>query len=92
MSLRLIKEIHEHLRQGVIGVHATPEDFRVSQNWIGYPGCTLNTAKFVPPPPENLMDSLGAFEKILNDLHDRSLPPLIHIALCQYNLKTFILF
>ncbi len=84
LSLRLIKEIHEHLMQGVRGSHATPGDFRVSQNWIGSPGCTLNTAKFVPPPPENLMDSLGAFE---NFLHDRSLPPLIHTALCHYQFE-----
>ncbi len=59
LSLRLIKEIHEHLMQGVRGSHATPGEFRRSQNWIGSPGCTLNTAKFVPPPPDNLMDCLG---------------------------------
>ncbi|MBS0185870.1 MAG: Fic family protein [Proteobacteria bacterium] len=81
LLLRLIKEIHEHLMQGVRASHATPGEFRRSQNWIGSPGCTLNTAKFVPPPPDHLMDCLGKFE---NFLHDRSLPPLIHIALCHY--------
>jgi Fic family protein len=84
LSLRLIKEIHEHLMQGVRGSHATPGEFRRSQNWIGSPGCTLNTAKFVPPPPDNLMDCLGGLE---NFLHDRSLPPLIHIALCHYQFE-----
>lgn len=84
LSLRLIKEIHEHLMQGVRGSHATPGEFRRSQNWIGSPGCTLNTAKFVPPPPDNLIDCLGALE---NFLHDRSLPPLIHIALCHYQFE-----
>jgi len=84
LSLRLIKEIHEHLMQYVRGAHATPGEFRRSQNWIGSPGCTLNTAKFVPPPPDNLMDCLGALE---NFLHDRSLPPLIHIALCHYQFE-----
>jgi Fic family protein len=38
----------------------------------------------VPPPPDNLMDCLGEFE---NFLHDRSLPPLIHIALCHYQFE-----
>jgi len=38
----------------------------------------------VPPPPDNLMDCLGEFEKFL---HDRSLPPLIHIALCHYQFE-----
>lgn len=84
LSLRLIKEIHEHLMQSVRGSHATPGEFRRSQNWIGPPGCTLNTAKFVPPPPDNLKDCLGKFE---NFLHDRSLPPLIHIALCHYQFE-----
>ncbi len=84
LSLRLIKEIHEHLMEGVRGSHATPGEFRRSQNWIGSPGCTLNTAKFVPPPPDNLMDCLGEFE---NFLHNRSLPPLIHIALCHYQFE-----
>lgn len=84
LSLRLIKEIHEHLMQGVRGSHATPGEFRRSQNWIGSPGCMLNTAKFVPPPPDNLMDCLGELEIFL---HDRSLPPLIHIALCHYQFE-----
>ena len=85
LSLRLIKELHEHLMQGVRGSHATPGEFRRSQNWIGSPGCTLNTAKFVPPPPEHLMDCLGDLEKFL---HDRQFPPLIHIALCHYQFET----
>lgn len=84
LSLRLMTEIHGQLMQGVRGSHATPGEFRRSQNWIGSAGCTLNTAKFVPPPPDHLMDCLGALE---NFLHDRSLPPLIHIALCHYQFE-----
>lgn len=84
LSLRLIKEIHEHLMQGVRGSHATPGEFRSSQNWIGSPGSTLNAAKFVPPPPEHLMDCLGSLE---NFVYDRQLPPLIHIALCHYQFE-----
>ena len=84
LSLRLIKDIHEQLMQGVRGSHATPGEFRKSQNWIGPPGCTLNTAKFVPPPVDQLMDCLGEFEKFL---HNRQFPPLIHIALCHYQFE-----
>jgi len=84
LSLRLIKEIHSHLMEGVRGSHATPGEFRRSQNWIGSPGCTLNTAKFVPSPPEYLLDCLSELEKFL---HDRQLPPLIHIALCHYQFE-----
>jgi Fic family protein len=84
LSLRLIKEIHEHLMQGVRGSHATPGEFRRTQNWIGSPGCTLNTAKFIPPPPDYLMDALSELEHFL---HNRQLPPLIHIALCHYQFE-----
>ena len=84
LSLRLIKEIHQYLMQGVRGAHATPGEFRHSQNWLGIPGCTLNTAKFVPPPPSYLMNCLGELEKFL---HNRQLPPLIHTALCHYQFE-----
>ncbi len=84
LSLRLIKEIHEHLMQGVRGSYATPGEFRCTQNWIGSPGCSLNTAKFVPAPPDYLMDTLSELERFL---HDRQLPPLIHIALCHYQFE-----
>lgn len=84
LSLRLIKEIHGKLMEGVRGAHATPGEFRRTQNWIGPPGCTLMTAKYVPPPIDELMDSLGVFEEFL---HDRTLPPLIHVALCHYQFE-----
>lgn len=84
LCLRLIKEIHEKMMHGVRGAHATPGEFRRSQNWIGSPGCTLNTAKYVPPTPEELMDCLSSFEKFL---HFRILPPLIHIAMCHYQFE-----
>ena len=41
MSLRLVRELHEHLMTGVRGAHATPGEFRRTQNWIGRPGETL---------------------------------------------------
>ena len=84
LSLRLIKEIHEKLMQGVRGSHATPGEFRYTQNWIGSPGCTLMTAKYIPPSPDELNNSLKSFEIFL---HDRTLPALIHIALCHYQFE-----
>lgn len=84
LSLRLIKEMNGLLMQGVRGSHATPGEFRHTQNWIGSPGCTLNTAKFVPVPPEHLIDALSELESFL---HNRQLPPLIHIALCNYQFE-----
>ncbi len=84
LSLRLIREIHSKLMQGVRGSHATPGEFRQSQNWIGSPGSTLQTAKYIPPLPDQLGDCLSLLE---NFLHDRTLPPLIHVALCHYQFE-----
>jgi Fic family protein len=84
LCLRLIKEIHGKLMQGVRGSHTTPGEFRTSQNWIGSPGCTLTTAKYIPPLPEELGNCLSLFEKFL---YDRTLPTLIHIAVCHYQFE-----
>src|SRR3989441_13253762 len=35
LSLRLVRELHARLMKGVRGDHATPGEFRRSQNWIG---------------------------------------------------------
>jgi Fic family protein len=80
LSLRLVRELHETLMRGVRGDSATPGEFRRSQNWIGPSGCTLNDAAYVPPPPDRLMECLGAWETFL---HDDSLPPLVHAALAH---------
>ena len=86
VSLRLIKEIHERLLQGVRGQHLTPGEFRRSQNWIGPPGCTLAEATYVPPPPHEVMRVLGELEQFL---HGQSpLPLLIQIGLAHSQFET----
>ncbi|MGH7428772.1 MAG: Fic family protein, partial [Candidatus Methylomirabilaceae bacterium] len=84
LSLRLVRELHEKLMRGVRGDQATPGEFRRLQNWIGPPGCTLANAVYVPPPPSELMNCLGDWEKFL---HDRSLPPLVQVALIHYQFE-----
>ncbi len=78
LSLRLVRELHERLMRGVRGDTATPGEFRRTQNWIGPPGSGLEDARYVPPPPGELMACLGAWEQFL---HDGTLPPLVHAAL-----------
>jgi len=84
LSLRLIRELHEKLMAGVRGGHATPGEFRRSQNWIGPAGCTLANATYVPPPLSELMACLGDWEKFL---HDSALPALIQIGLLHYQFE-----
>jgi Fic family protein len=84
LSLRLTRELHAKLMAGVRGAHATPGEFRKSQNWIGPPGATLANATYVPPPPDTLMECLGAWEKFL---HDGSLPVLVQTALMHVQFE-----
>ena len=79
LSLRLVRELHARLMKGVRRDRATPGEFRRSQNWIGRPGSTLETATYVPPPPQELQEALWAWEKFL---HERSrVPDLIQCGL-----------
>ncbi len=84
LSLRLVRELHKKLMTGVRGGHATPGDFRRSQNWIGPPGSTLTQATYVPPPHEEMLDHLRAWEKFL---YDETLPPLVQTALMHYQFE-----
>ena len=86
VSVRLIREIHDKLLQGVRGSQLTPGELRRSQNWIGPAGCSLNEATFVPPPPHLLADSFSDLEKFLHTVDD--LPILVKIGLAHAQFET----
>lgn len=65
LSLRLIREIHAILMEGVRGENKTPGEFRRSQNWIG--GYSISTAIYVPPSIDYLNSCLDNFEKFLHE-------------------------
>ncbi len=85
LSLRLIQEIHAILMSGVRGGMKSPGEFRRSQNWIG--GSRPGTARFVPPPPDELMNCLGALEKFMHD-EPVATPALIKAALVHVQFET----
>ncbi len=85
VSVRLVRELHERLMEGVRGEQATPGEFRHSQNWIGRPGCTLNDADYVPPPVREMHEALDAFEKYLYSENDH--PPLVRLAFIHYQFE-----
>lgn len=87
LSVRLFKQIHSELMQGVRGGNKNPGELRVIQNWIGAEGCTVNSATFVPPPPGKVEDVLSELEKFLNEEEQR-LPVLIMIGLAHAQFET----
>ncbi|HVA84883.1 MAG TPA: Fic family protein [Candidatus Saccharimonadales bacterium] len=86
LSLRLIKEIHGVLMEGVRGAEKDPGEFRRTQNWIGPRGRPLRDAVFVPPPAHEMGEALGDLETFLHDR--RGLPSLIHTGLAHAQFET----
>lgn len=85
LSLRLIRDMHRTLMTGVRGGHATPGEFRRSQNWIGPPGCLLVDAAFVPPSVDEMNVCLNDLEAYLHSA--APLPPLARIAAVHYQFE-----
>lgn len=84
LSLRLIAEMHGVLMRRGRGEHATPGEFRRSQNWIG--GRKPGDAHFVPPPAHEVMPALSALEKFIHA--DGGIPPLIKAGLAHVQFET----
>ncbi|HEV7594534.1 MAG TPA: Fic family protein [Gemmatimonadaceae bacterium] len=83
LSLRLIRDTHGVLMTGGRGGHQTPGEFRSSQNWIG--GTRPGTARFVPPPPHELMRVLGDLEKFIVE---GNATPIIKAGLAHAQFET----
>jgi Fic family protein len=85
LSLRLIREIHQVLLSKGRGSDRDPGNFRRSQNWIG--GTRPGNARFVPPPPEHVLESMGRLELFLHDEPER-MPILVKAALSHVQFET----
>ncbi|MCX6883299.1 MAG: Fic family protein [Verrucomicrobia bacterium] len=85
LSNRLLREMHATLMSKGRGSEKQPGEFRRSQNWIG--GTRPGNAHFVPPPPEEVEDCMGALERFLHD-DTNGLPVLLNAALAHVQFET----
>jgi Fic family protein len=85
LSLRLLRELHKILLEGVRGGESRPGQFRQVQNWIGPEGCSLEEALYVPPSVDEMNEALASLEKYLNQKDN--LPPLIRVGLVHYQFE-----
>ena len=85
LSNRLLREMHGVLLSRGRGHGRQAGEFRTSQNWIG--GTRPGNAPFVPPPPQDVADCMGALEKWIHDQPERT-PPLLKAALAHVQFET----
>jgi Fic family protein len=78
LTLNLIRKMHETLMKDVRGNSANPGNFRRIQNFIGTPGSTIDTARFVPPAVPVMMEALGNWEKYM---HHEELDVIVQLAI-----------
>lgn len=86
LSLQLVCDIHSRLLRGTRGGESQPGQFRQIQNWIGRPGSTPATARYVPPPPDRMTELLDNLERFFHTEH--SGPLLVSIGLTHAQFES----
>lgn len=86
ITYELVNEMHKILLDSVRGSGKTPGQIRTTQNWIGPRGCTIDTATFVPPVPEQVYGLLMNLYEYMNNLFID--PFLINVALSHAQFET----
>lgn len=82
---RLIRELHRILMTGVRGEHRQPGEFRKEQVFIGPEGASIREARYVPPPPDAMLNAMASLERFLHD--EAKMPVLVKCALIHYQFE-----
>ena len=85
LCMRLLREVHAELLSGVRGSDKEPGELRISQNWIGPAGCTIQDAAFIPPNVEDMHAALDALERFMNE---DDVDPFVRASLVHYQFET----
>ena len=86
ISLDMIKKAHQLLMYNVKGQDKILGRFRGIQNWIGYDGCKIEDATYVPPAASLLDDLLIKIESFIQN-PPAGIPVLIQCALLHYQFE-----
>ena len=80
LSQRLIRQTHEVLMQGVRGHNKAPGNYRRLPDtcWIGPPGSTIETARYIPCPVEELNAAMDVLEFYM---HEEAPDTLVQLAI-----------
>ena len=86
LSLDLIRESHRKLLEGVRGGDYEPGIFRDDEVWIGFEGCTIEEADFVPPPAAEVPRLMAELETFIRS--PSPLPLLTRAGLMHAQFET----
>ena len=80
LSQRLVRNSHEVLMQGVRGYNKAPGKYRRLPDtcWIGPPGSTIETARYIPCPVEELNSAMDGLESYM---HEGAPDTLVQLAI-----------
>lgn len=86
ISYEFVNEMHRIILDSVRGSQRSPGQIRTTQNWIGPRGCTIDTATFVPPIPEEVY---GLLTNLYEYMNDKFIDPLlVNVALSHMQFET----
>lgn len=86
INYKLVNEMHRIILDSVRGAQKTPGRIRTTQNWIGPRGCTIDSATFIPPVPEEVYGLLINLYEYMND--EFTDPLLVNVALSHMQFET----
>lgn len=86
INYELVNEMHRIILDSVRGSQKTPGKIRITQNWIGPRGCTMESATFIPPIPEEVY---GLLMNLYDYMNDEFVDPLlVNVALSHMQFET----
>ena len=90
ISHRVIKEAHSNLLSGLStkrGAGKRPGEYKVHQNAVGGTGDNIQSARYVPPPPNIALKCMDSLEVFMNRERESIAEKLIDLALCHYQFE-----
>ena len=85
LSQQLLRGAHNLLMQGVRGRDKKPGKYRIDQNWIGPPTCSIEEASFVPIAPEHLQSGMDDWERYFGSTDEPD--ALVQLALIHVEFE-----
>jgi len=85
LSENLIKALHKTLLNSVRGKNKAPGKFRKVQVYIGAYGTSIEQARYIPPPPQDVPRLFSNLEKYLHSVDE--VDPLVKIAIAHYQFE-----